>query len=219
MLDPQGLLVDFARDFSQGTAAVVFILGLLYALQGFRFARVLLAISCAAAGWLLGGTLSSLVTPLGIPAIVPAGGAAVLLGIQPLVHYRIGVIIASMCTFAFIAFDLTTRVLDLPQMALSAAIGGALAGGALYWLHRRCLPLLLTAIHGALLVLMGFVGLSSNVLPGLADTFASCARDWPLLLPVLLSIVCITGYTVQLNAYQGDIVVGGGRGWNSPERL
>jgi len=219
MLDPQGLIVDLAREWSQGTAAVVFIIGLLYALQGFRFARVLLAISCAAAGWILGSGIAGLVASFGIPPFGPRLAGAVILGIQPLIHYRVGVIVASMCTFAFIAFDLAVKVLDVPEIAPLAAIGGSILGGTFYWLHRRCLPLLLTAIHGSLLVLLGFVGLSSSVLPELADTFVSCARDWPLMLPVLLTIVCITGYTVQRNAYQGDIVVGGGRGWNSPEQL
>lgn len=219
MLDPQGLIVDFARDWSQGTAAVVFIVGLLYAIQGFRFARVLLAISCAAAGWMLAATLRDLTAPLGIPAIVVSAAAALALGVQPLIHYRTGVIIASVCTFAFMAFDLSARLIGEPRVVLLASIGGALFGGSLFWLHRRCLPLLVTAIHGSLLVLLGFVGISSSILPELADTFVGYAHDWPLMLPVLLTTLCITGYTVQLNAYQGDIVVGGGRGWNSPERL
>lgn len=219
MLDPQGLILEYARNWSQGTAVVVFAVGLLYALQGFRFARILLAISCAAAGWILASVVASPAEQAGIPPRVVHAVCAVLLGVQPLVRYRIGVIVASTCTFAFVAFDLAVRLIGEPQVALLAAVMGAAGGCSLYWLHRRCLPLLLTAMHGALLVLLGFVGLASGVLPELAETFVGFSRDWPWVLPLLLAILCITGYTVQANAYQGDIVVGGGRGWNSPEQL
>ena len=213
MHDLQGLIFRSASHWPGATALVVLSVGLLYTLQGFRFARFLLAVSCAGGGFALGTILAAL---LNLPPIVPIITAAGL-GAGALARSRLAVPLASAFTLAALAQYLAAQLHQSPTVVWIAGGLGLPAGFSLKWVCRRTLPILVTIVQGAGLLVLGFVGITNAVVPSLGETFVDCAARYALLVPGLMLILCVLGYSVQANALQGDIESGGNPGWNDLE--
>lgn len=185
--------------------------GLLLALQGFRFARILIALTAAGAG-ILAGALGAQIGH--VPVAGPAALGALLFGGIALLRYRIGLGIASALMFGLVLDFLAVQLaITTPGSSVPFACG-AVVGAAMLGLLGRTLPIIVTTLEGSVLLLIGFVGLCSALLPSLGNTFVATADRIALMVPTLLLMLFITGYSVQFNARQGDVRVGGGRGWN-----
>jgi drug/metabolite transporter (DMT)-like permease len=208
--DFQSLIFRSASHWTAATALVVFAVGLLYALQGFRFARFLIAASCTGGGLVLGAILSSLMGLPAVTAILVAGGLGTLALLRP----RPGLAFASALTFAALAQYLAVRFGMKPNMVWIAAGVGAAFGFPLIWVCQRRLPILVTTLQGAGLVIVGFVGLASAIAPSLGLTFVDYAHRIPLMVPGLILMLCVLGYSVQANAQQGMMEAGGAPGWS-----
>jgi hypothetical protein len=81
----------------------------------------------------------------------------------------------------------------------------------------RSLPIIVSVLQGAALMVIGFVGVADNLAPSLANTFTDWARTIPLMIPVLMTMLFVLGYSVQANQQQGDMQTGASRGWNNLE--
>jgi hypothetical protein len=201
-MDYQDLIFRWASFQTGGTGASIFTFGLLYAFFGFRFSRLLLAVSAGGFGALAGWHLAD-------PAGQPPAAAALMLAagtVALALRYRqAGVVVAAAATFAALGYYLAAQF-GLPTVAKSVcAAAGSGLGMAFAWLNRRAMPLAVTTVQGAVLMIVGFVGLSNALLPSLGITFVEWAATWSLLVPVLLGMLCVTAYSYQANAQQGDI--------------
>jgi hypothetical protein len=206
--DFQRLIFQFASHWSLATALAVLGVGLLYALQGFRFARFLITLSCAGGGLVLGWILSELTgVPLAI-AFLPAG----ILALLALVRFHIGLKVASAFTGSALAQYLAAQLGMMPSLTLVAAGVGLCIGYSLIWLCRRTLPILVTVVQGAGLLVVAFVGLTNALAPSLGLTFLEWAAGIPLMVPGLMLMLCVLGYSVQANAQQGAMESGGSPG-------
>lgn len=205
MHDVQDLIFRSAAHWSAGTSLAVLALGLLYTLQGFRFARLLIPLLCAGGGLVAGGLLVGLFDLPPSAVFIPAA----LAGLFALLHFRRGLALASAFAGAALLSYLTSRIGVGPRAALAAAGGGLVCGYALIWVCRRSLPILVTIVPGAGLLVAGFVGITSFLAPSLGLTFIEWSARIPLLVPALMLMLCILGYSVQANAMQGDIETGG----------
>ncbi|MBI5863462.1 MAG: hypothetical protein HZB38_02910 [Planctomycetes bacterium] len=215
MQDYQNLAFYWAGGQSAATALVIFALGLLFSLQGFRFARPLFALTAGAGGFVIGALLAR---AAGVPAFPVAAGAAGILGCLGLVRFRLGVMISSTFVFATLVQYLVARFSQSSTNLLIALVFGAALGMSLRWVCLRSLPIILTVIQGAGLLVLGFVGVTGNLAPSLASTFCEWSRTIPLMIPVLLVMLFVLGYSVQANQAQGDLTSGGSRGaWNALE--
>lgn len=214
MVDIQGLIFRAVLHWSPTMALIVFGLGLLYMLQGFRFARALLALTCGGASFFL-GTLAA-----GALGTLPmlSGSAVGLIGLLlALWRFRVGVLLASTYVISGITTYLVWRCGLPPNVVLCGTAVGALVGAFLFIACLRALPILLTTLQGAVLLVLGFTAVCNHVLPALSRTFVDWSESfWPTL-PIMLTLFTITGYSVQANARQGDTRTGGGGGWNSLE--
>ena len=74
------------------------------------------------------------------------------------------------------------------------------------------LPIVVTILQGAGLLVVGFVGVTCELVPSLGLTFVEWADRLPLMVPVLMVMLCVLGYSVQYNAFNGDISSGGRSG-------
>jgi hypothetical protein len=201
----QGLIFRCAAHWPEAVSLVVFGAGLLYTLQGFRFARFLLPVTCAGGGMLLGAIAAGSV---GLPvALAFLPGAA--LGIVALLRFRVAVLLSSTFTFGALGQYLALQMGAQPSMSLIFGGAGLLFGLGLIWASRRTLPIIVTMIQGAGLLVVGFVGLAAGLVPSLGLTFIDWAARLPLMIPLLMAMLCALGYSVQMNAYQGDIESGG----------
>lgn len=204
MYDFQSLIFRSASRWSEVTSLVVIAVGLLYTLQGFRFARFLIALSCAGAGLAAGGAVANM---LNLPLVVALASAGVL-GIAALARFRWGLAVASTFTFGALAQYMATRIGLSPSPTLIIGGLGLVGGASLIWVCRRPLPILVTMVQGAALILVGFVGLTSAVAPTLGTTFVTWTTEYSLMAPAFMLMLCVMGYSAQANAYQGDITSG-----------
>jgi hypothetical protein len=214
MHDYQTQLLTWAAGQPQSAAMILFVVGTAYTLQGFRFARIMIAIVLGVVGyafgrgWTAANGMEEILLPL-IFAAVP--GALALLA------FRLGLLMASLTTFA-LAVQFIGMQLGLAPIGLLVCLGfGAIVGALAYFLHRRVLPRLLTTMQGSVMMLLGFVGSAGSLLPRLADTMISTAADMPFAVPMLLGMLCVMGYCYQANLEDGDIQTGSGRGWNEAQ--
>lgn len=208
----QAALFSWASNQSLSIGLTLLGVGLLMALQGFRFSRILLAVICGAGGFVSGDVVGGV---LGEGGLLIGGTAALIFGGIALARPRIGLALASLFTFGALAQWLSFR-LGIPAniAGFSMVLGGAL-GFSMFWLCRRTLPLIVTTLQGAGLLVVGFVATTSSLMPNLGETFVDWSSDVPLTVPVLMVMLCITGISVQANGQQGDMQTGSGRGWNS----
>ena len=91
---------------------------------------------------------------------------------------------------------------------------GLFLGFALSYGGSRSLPILVTTRQGAMILMLGFVGLADLFAPTFAETFVRWSGHW-MIVPTLLGMLVVLGYSVQANAQQGDIRAGtpGGTDW------
>jgi hypothetical protein len=204
-MDYQNLVFRWAALQAAATGAAIFALGLLSAFLGFRFARFLLAVSTAGVAGVAGWNLAeALELPTALPALVLAAGALA----AALRYQRVGVVTSAGATFAALGYYLATQTgLHLSARWACALVAGGF-GVTLAWLNKRSMPLVVTTVQGAVLMVVGFVGLSNALLPSLGVTFRQWSAESALLVPVLLSMLCVTAYSYQANMQQGDIRTG-----------
>jgi hypothetical protein len=214
MTDYQDFAFHWAASQTSLTALVIIGIGLLFALQGFRFARPLFALTSATAGFLLGILIGE---ALKTPAFPISAGMAGVLGAAGLVRYRLGIVISSTLVFSVLSQYLVSRFSNNPSNLLFALVFGAALGMSLRWICMRSLPIIVTVIQGAALMVVGFVGVADNMAPSLANTFTDWARTIPLMVPVLMTMLFVLGWSVQANQQQGDMQTGASRGWNNLE--
>lgn len=208
MYDFQSLIFRSAAHWPAATALAVFAVGSLYLLQGFRFGRYLLPVSCAGGGLVLGGIVAELT---GLPLWIALPAAAVL-GFAGLAQYRMALVIASMLTAGALAQYMAVQLGVKHNIVGVIAIGGGVLGFPMIWVCRRSLPILLTILQGAGLLVVSFVGVSVSLVPSLGLTFIDWSARIPLLVPGLILMLCVLGYSVQANAVQGSIETGGDPG-------
>lgn len=214
MNDYQDFAFQWVASQTALTSLVIMGLGLLFALQGFRFARPLFAVTSAAAGFVVGSLLAN---ALKIPAFPLSAGLAGVLGAAGLVRYRTGIMISSTLVIAMLAQYLVSRFSTNPSNLMFALVFGAALGVSLRWVCMRSLPIIVTVIQGAAMLVIGFVGVTTDLAPSLASTFVEWARSIPLMIPVFMVMLVVLGYSVQANQQQGDMQSGASRGWNNLE--
>jgi hypothetical protein len=210
MRDYQSMIFNWASAQDALTALVIFALGLCYALHGFRFQRALLAMSSVVIGCGLGATAANWWDLPAAAIGLMAGGAC---GLSAMRWPAFGLGFAAFGTFATIGHYLAYQLGMPAALVLGATVVGALGGLASVWLYRRPLPMVLTAIHGSGLMVVGFVGLMCGVLPAVGSTFVSWSSSFGLLVPVILAMLVTTGLAYQ-SSTQFDLQTGAGRAWN-----
>jgi hypothetical protein len=206
--DFQSLIFRSASHWSAATALAVFAIGLLYLLQGYRFGRYLLPVSCAGGGLVLGGIVADLT---GLSLWIALLAAAIL-GFAALARYRVALAIASILTAGALAQYMAVQLGIRHNVVGVIAIVGGVLGFPMIWVCRRSLPILLTIVQGGGLLVVSFVGVSVALAPSLGLTFIDWSARIPLLVPGLMLMLCVLGYSVQANAVQGSIETGGDPG-------
>jgi len=205
-VDYQTMIFRQASEWTTATAAVVVGIGLLYTLQGFRFAWLLLPISNGICGFAFGGTVAASLGLAPVPVAIALGlGAAAV----TVARYRVGVGVASVATFTVLGYYLGSRLTEDTLLLMVLSGVGLVTGTLLPFVARRALPMVITTVQGAGLLVVGFVGLASRTVPTLATTFVEWSESLSLMVPVLLAMVITLGISVQANLRQGDIETGG----------
>lgn len=212
MTNYQGVLFNWAQAQGGMTALVLIGLGVTYLFMGFRFARFLMGVSAAALAY--GSALLVAPPADGAPELLPLGVGAVA-GLIALTRTRPATILVSIASCAALGFYLPSQ-LGLPLMiCLPGMAVGAILGLSLHWLAKNELSVMLTTLHGAVLLVVGFVAMTHAALPSMSATFVTWSDRYGLIVPGMMTMLIVTGYAFQANARQGDMETGQGRSWNA----
>ena len=205
MYDLQSLIFRYAAHWSEMTSLTILAIGLLFSLQGFRFARFLLPAVCGAGGFLIGVVVAGIAGLPAVAAVLFAGG----FGLGSLFYFRFGLIASSAISFGVLMQYLGYQCGARSNMSLLIGLVGVAFGIAMFWLYRRQLAMLVTILVGSGLLVTSFVGLATALEPSLGGTFIDWADRLPFMIPVLLIMLWTLGYSVQANARQGEMQAGG----------
>lgn len=214
MIDLQDIVFRWASHQSQSTSLALFVAGLLFLLQGFRFARFLLALTCGGGGYMIAYAVATAMRVPPFPVAACVGG---FLGALAMIQFRLGIVVSSTFVFAILAHFLTSKFTNNPTTVLVADGLGAALGLSLKWICYRNLPIISTTIQGTAILLVAFVGITADLAPSLAATFVEWGSKIPLMMPMFMVMLFVLGYSVQANMQQGDMLTGAGKGWNSAE--
>ncbi len=187
------------------TGAVIFAAGLFATFYGHRFRRFLLVLIGGELGYALGAAVGAWTGWSG--PLVPCGAVA-LGALTAFTRPRVAAVAATGITWGLLGAYLAAQ-LGAPGLATWAVL--ALSGSVaivLALVSRPTMTILLTSLHGAAWLIVGFVGVAMTVMPVVGVTFRAWADDQSLVVPVLLAMLLATGYSCQANAMKGDMRVG-----------
>jgi hypothetical protein len=184
---------------------VVFAAGLLSAFYGFRMLRLLLALYAGGLGCVAGFMIADNTI---LPAMIVAPALAIA-GVAAAVAWPGGAtVVVSGLTWGVFGGYLATQIglKGIPVWIAGGLLG--LAGTVLALVCREAMAVVLTSLHGASWIILGFAGLAIVLMPTVGETFQSWASSQSLVVPILLLMLVATAYSYQANERQGDIRTG-----------
>ena len=187
------------------TGAVILAAGLVYGFFGFRLFRFLLGVTCALLGWMTGCVLGA---AGGLPPVAVGLLGALVLGAFSAKCEKPAVALASGTVWGMFTCYLGSQF-GLPREV--ALIGAALVGGLGVFFSLVCyrtMRVVLTAMQGVALMVVGWVSFSTQLCPEIGVTFRAWAAGQALLVPVLMMMLFVTAYSYQVMHQQGDIKTG-----------
>jgi hypothetical protein len=145
---------------------------------------------------------------LGYPPVLMGGGLAGAAAVLGLALPKPGTVLASMGLWTVLAAYAATQ-LSLDVLWTRILLGlTALASLVLTVLCRTTMTILLTAFHGAVLFILGLIGVGMVCMPVVGNTFREWTSGRSVIVPVLMLMLVATSYSYQANDRQGDGRVG-----------
>ncbi|MEW6249428.1 MAG: hypothetical protein AB1716_02195 [Planctomycetota bacterium] len=201
----QGAILAWIAAQPWLTGAVILGAGLLSTFCGYRMSRLLLPAACAAAFW-LGAVIAA--PHLELPPVITAAAAAGVAGAAGIAWLGLANLVGGAAIWGVLGGYVLSQF-GLKGMPVLIGMGLAGCTGAVMALVcRRTMSVLLTSLLGGGLIIVGFVGVAGTILPTFSESFLTFAKDWPLSVPLLLTMLVATGYTCQANCRQGDLFTG-----------
>lgn len=187
------------------TGLVIFFVGLVFAFSGHKFFAGLLGVACAGIGWLLGYVAGHYINEAQqfLPAIL-----AVLCGIMGLLWRKLGVLLVASGTGGILGLYFSDQLGFSSLMIIAMTIVGAGLATIYSFLSPRSAPVIVTTILGTMMLVIGFVGLSTTFLPSVGSSLRTYANSFSLLLPMLGGMVFIASYSYQSMHLRGDMETG-----------
>jgi hypothetical protein len=131
-----------------------------------------------------------------------------VLGALALKWERPAFCVASATLFGLMGYYLSAQF-GLPAQGAWVAGGlTGLLGGLFACLCRRAMVVTLTSLQGVLLIIVGFVTVSTCLVPEIGLTFRQWASSQAVVVPVFLAMLFATAYSYQAMHQQGDIRTG-----------
>ena len=119
---------------------------------------------------------------------------------------RTSVLVICGGTWGVLGYYLAVQ-LHLPQfLPLAVFCLSGMFGALFAHLSYRPMTVVLTSLQGTALIIVGFVGASLELAPSVGLTFRDWAEAQSLLVPILLFMLFVTGYSHQASAQRGSII-------------
>jgi len=204
-MDLQQYLLDWAAGQHVLTGVAILGVGIVCAFFGFRMFAFVLLSTCAAIGFAAGyayGVFGGY-DPVLVGAVASAGLALIALKFE-----RIAMPIASAGIYGTLAYYVMHQLgfileIHLVLTALAAAVGFVFG-----IITVRGTQVFVAATLGIILIVTGFVTVSTGVIPTIGTTFRDWAHKQALVIPIFLGMLFTAGYSFQRMHQQGDIKTG-----------
>lgn len=208
MPDIQRELFTWSMQQHPTVGMAVFALGLLYCFMGFRFYVPLLALTCSALGFGAGAGFA-MASDFGDGSPMVGGIIGLLVGgVLPFASRRGAMMLVGAAVWAGLGSYLLTQFgMRGPVLLTTCGVLALLGAGFAVTCRQAPIPVL-TALQGVALMVVGWVGLATGLAPSLGRTFVDWAAGWSLLVPLMLLMLFVTGYSYQAMNQRGDIRTG-----------
>lgn len=184
------------------TGLVIFAVGVIYGFHGFRLFTPLLGLTWAGLGALVGLILSS---TLALPPIPTVAGVALVCAVAAFNAHRGAAVGACAAVWGLLGWYLAEQLGGELMVRIVCAGSAGLLGGLFAFLCYRTMTVLLTTMQGAVLMVIGMIGVSNAYLPTFGTTFLTMADRIGVLGPAMVLVVTVTGYSYQAVQRQGDV--------------
>jgi hypothetical protein len=173
-------------------AGVLFVVGILCILNGYRWHRWVIIISAFLSGFALGWVMSRHMEQ---PYIV-AGALALMAAVIANPLLRFAVAIFGGVTGAFIGSNLWTALGYAEENHWAGALMGLILVGMASFLMSRHVIMLFTSIGGGALVVCGGLSLLLYV-PAWREGLTSALTSNQIVIPLLIAVAAVIGFTIQ----------------------
>ena len=119
---------------------------------------------------------------------------------------RTAVLIICGGTWALMGHYLSIQLRLPGYVPLAVFLLAGMFGALFAHLSYRPMTVVLTTLQGTVLMIIGFVGAVSELVPSVGTTFREWADAQSLLVPFLTVMLFVTGYSYQCNAQRGSII-------------
>ncbi|MCA9243182.1 MAG: hypothetical protein KDA32_04445 [Phycisphaerales bacterium] len=207
--DVQIFAFRWAATQTAMTMMVLFMFGMLFNFQGFRFGRLVCGLIAGLGGLVIGEAVAPLLGQAQVSGTALGIGVAVVLFLVSVLAKRAAIFLSSIFTSALLVFYMSNQlgIKGDAQWIMMAAGGGL--GLFLPMMMKRHVLIILTVVQGAAMMIVAFIGLTNAAAPSLSGTLREWAATYPLLMPMFLLMISVMGYSFQANAKQGDMTTGG----------
>lgn len=205
MPDIQRELFRWAVAQPGAVGMALFGLGLLYAFLGFRFHTALLGLTCGFVGSVVGlavGQIADLDSTIGLLAGTGIGVSLLF------INRLIATVVATAAVWGTLGYYILYQFGMEPPTLTIAALALMVLGGGFACVCKRSAQAVLTSMQGVALMVVGWVGLASAIMPSVGQTFVDWASSWSLLVPFVMVMLFVTGYSYQSMNLRGDIQTG-----------
>lgn len=202
LLDYQELVFGWVLRQHWAAALVLTGAGMVYAFQGYRLFRFLLCISAGVVGWLAGQIAG---ITLDFPPLISGACTAGIALVASLQYEKSTVVLINAGTWGLLGhyIGLKCGIPSFGALALLVVAGGV--GALLSHISLPKMRLALTTLQGVMLIVIGLVGVSQNVMPTVSSTFRDWSSGQSLLVPALLGMLAVIAYSIQSNSMRGDM--------------
>ena len=192
--------LTWCHQMSTGSAILLILVGIVYLMYGFTMFRGLILLNA-----MLLGAYVGVIVGTHYSAYPLAGGliGAVIAGITawPLMKWAVavigGVVGAVLGASVWMAADLD------PNYAWAGALTGLVGFGLFSFILFRASIIMYTSLQGAMMVVMGLLGLTFKY-PEIAQKVTASLTSQPLMLPIAVGVPVLLGLIYQQTHSQGE---------------
>lgn len=189
-------LLDWCRDMTPLTAAILVILGIIFLLFGYYMYKWLVALNAVALGAIIGGLVGDKLGSAVVGAIV----IGLLSGVATWLLMKWAVAVMGGLYGAILGQSIWRSFNMDPTYAWAGAAMGLVFFGLLsFILFRGCL-IIYTSLQGAVMVVFGLLGLLCKY-QDVAPKISHHVHVSPALLPVVIFVPTIIGLMFQQNKF------------------
>ncbi len=191
---------EWIRDLTQldpALGAILFVVGLVFVLMGWRIFKVLIIVNSAALGMLVGAVVGGAIGKSWVWPVVLGLAVAVVFGLLALRVMRAGAVLCAALVGGYVGMIITSGFSDRPEVQLVGGGVALLVAASLAFVVFEHLMIAVLSFQGALLATTGALSAVSEQM-GFLRHLREMANDHGFFVPFCVMALTVIGICVQL---------------------